>query len=100
MILCSPGSARGWTRSTATASSAWCCTARARGEAGSGSDYDVAVFSHDLDSLGAELHRLANLSTDIIDEIGAFVHAMPYRAGSHRERTPLMLEIRTDGIDL
>lgn len=73
---------------------------RARGEAGPDSDYDVAVFLHDMDSLGAELHRLADLSTDIIEETGAFVHAMPYRAGSYRERTPLMFEIRTDGIDL
>jgi hypothetical protein len=73
----------------ATGLSGWCCTARARG-------YDVAVFLRDLNDLGTELHRLADLSSRIIDETGEFVHAMPYPAGSYNERTPLMLEIRTD----
>lgn len=73
---------------------------RARGDAHADSDYDVAVFLRDMDNLGAELHRLADLSTGIIEETGEFVHAMPYRAGSYSERTPLMLEIRTVGIDL
>ena len=31
---------------------------------------------------------------------GEFVHAMPYRAGAYNERTPLMVGIRNDGIDL
>ena len=31
---------------------------------------------------------------------GKLVHAMPYRAGAWRERTPLMHEIRKDGVDL
>jgi hypothetical protein len=43
---------------------------------------------------------LADLSTDIPDETGEFIHAMPYPAGSYDERTPLMHEIRTGGIDL
>jgi predicted nucleotidyltransferase len=73
---------------------------RARGDAGPESDYDVAVFLHDMNDRGPELHRLADLTTDIIEETGEFVHAMPYRAGSYNERTPLMLGIRTDGIDL
>ena len=46
------------------------------------------------------MNRLADLSTDILDETGQFVHAMPYRAGSYNEPTPLMLGIRTDGIEL
>jgi predicted nucleotidyltransferase len=73
---------------------------RARGDARPDSDYDVAVFLRDMGDLGAELHRLAHLSSDIIDETGEFVHAMPYRAGSYEERTPLMREIRIEGIDL
>lgn len=48
----------------------------------------------------AEMDRLADLGTNICDETGEFVHAMSYRAGSYTERTPLMLGIRTDGIDL
>jgi predicted nucleotidyltransferase len=73
---------------------------RARGDARRESDYDVAVFLRDMADWGAELYRLADLSTEILDETGEFVHAMPYRAGSYADRTPLMLGIRTDGVDL
>jgi len=84
----------------ATASSAWCCTGRARGDAQPDSDYDVAVFLQDMNDRSPELHRLADLATAIIDETGEFVHAMPYPAGSYNERRPLMREIRLEGIDL
>jgi predicted nucleotidyltransferase len=73
---------------------------RARGDAHAESDYDIAVFLRDLTDRAAEMNRLADLSTKLIEEGGPFVHAMPYRAGSHNERTPLMLAIRTDGLDL
>ena len=74
---------------------------RARGDAREDSDYDVAVFLKDLTDRWPELDRLADLSTDILDETGEFIHAMPYRAGSYNdERMPLMYEIRIDGIDL
>jgi predicted nucleotidyltransferase len=73
---------------------------RARGDAGPDSDYDVAVFLHDMTDRFAELNRLADIGTEICNETGEFVHAMPYRAGSYVERTPLMLGIRTDGNDL
>ena len=74
---------------------------RARGHAREDSDYDVAVFLKDLTDRSPELNRLADLSTDFLDETGEFIHAMPYRAGSYNdERMPLMHEIRTDGIDL
>jgi predicted nucleotidyltransferase len=73
---------------------------RARGDAGPESDYDVAVFLHDMPDRWVELDRLADLSTDICDETGEFVHAMAYRAGFYDAGTPLMLEVRTDGIDL
>ena len=73
---------------------------RARGDAHAESDYDIAVFLHDLTDRAAEMNRLADLSTKLIEEGGPFVHAMPYRAGSYNERTPLMLAIRTDGLDL
>lgn len=72
----------------------------ARGDAREDSDYDVAVFLHDMDDRFAEMDRLADLGTSILDQTGAFIHAMPYWAGSYRERTPLMLEVRTAGIDL
>ena len=75
---------------------------RARGNAHTESDYDIAVFLHDLTDRdrAAEMNRLADLSTKIIDEGGPFIHAMPYPAGSYNELTPLMLAIRTDGLDL
>jgi len=74
---------------------------RARGDAHEDSDYDVAVFLRDMTDRAAEMNRLADLSTKIIvDENGPFIHAMPFRAGSYNEPTPLMHEIRTGGIDL
>jgi predicted nucleotidyltransferase len=73
---------------------------RARGDAHLDSDYDVAVFLRDLTDRWREIDRLAAIETDILTETGHFIHAMPYRAGSYRERTPLMHEIRREGIDL
>jgi hypothetical protein len=84
----------------AIASSASCSLVRARGDAALESDYDVAVFLRDMPDRFAEMDRLADLTTDILDETGEFMHAMPYRAGSYSERTPLMHEVRTDGVDL
>jgi predicted nucleotidyltransferase len=73
---------------------------RARGDAHDDSDYDVAVFLRDLTDRWREIGRLAAIETDFLAQTGAFIHAMPYRAGSYRERTPLMHEIRREGIDL
>ena len=74
---------------------------RARGEATPDSDYDVAVFLRELGDRAAEMNRLADLSTEILAETGAFVHAMPYNAGAYDdERMPLMHEIRVDGLDV
>jgi predicted nucleotidyltransferase len=71
---------------------------RARGD--SGSDYDVAVFLRDMDDRWPEMKRLADITTDILIDTNEFVHAMPFRAGAWNERTPLMREIRIEGIDL
>ena len=73
---------------------------RARGDARPDSDYDIAVFIRDLTDPASEMDRLADVGTDILYDVGRVVHAMPYRAGSYRERTPIMHEIRQDGIDL
>ena len=73
---------------------------RARGDAGSDSDYDVAVFLRDMDDRWPEVKRLADISTEILIDTDEFVHAMPFRAGTWNERTPLMREIRIEGIDL
>ena len=73
---------------------------RARGDAHSDSHSDIAVFLEDLTDRWCELHRLADLTSDILAETGAFLEALPFRAHSYRERTPLMHEIRHDGVDL
>ena len=55
---------------------------RAHGDTRPDSDYDIAVFLRYMDNRDPELYRLAGLSSKIIEETGAFVHATPYRAGS------------------
>jgi len=74
---------------------------RARGDAGSESDYDIAVFLRDMPDRAVELNRLADLGTDILYDTGELVHAMPYLAGAYEDsRMPLMHEIRREGLDL
>jgi predicted nucleotidyltransferase len=73
---------------------------RARGDAHADSDYDIAVFLKDLADRWREFHRLADLRSEIMEETGAFLEARPFRAGSYLDRTPLMHEIRRDGVDL
>ena len=73
---------------------------RARGDASDESDYDVAVFLRDFADRWREMDRIIPIVTDILYEDEAFIHAMPYRAGAYTEHTPLMHEIRADGVDL
>ena len=76
---------------------------RARGDALPDADYDIAVFLNGMNRSSdrwAELHKLAELRVNFIDETGAFFDAKPYPAGAYRERSPLMHEIRREGLDL
>ena len=75
---------------------------RARGDAKPDSDYDVAVFLKDLTNRRwPEVRRIADIELAILDDTGATVHAMPCPAGSWRDpHSPLMHEIRKDGVDL
>lgn len=73
---------------------------RARGEARPQSDYDVAVFLEPLDDRWAELDRLADLRVRFLDETGAFIDAKPYPARAYLDATPLMHEIRREGLEL
>jgi predicted nucleotidyltransferase len=73
---------------------------RARGEAHEDSDYDVAVFLKSLGDRWEELDRLADLRVRFLEETGAFFDAKPYPATAYAERTPLMREIRREGLDL
>jgi len=73
---------------------------RARGDARSDSDYDIAVFLSNPDSFSDEAARLAGIEADILEDTGVVIHALPFHAGAYRERTGLMSELRRDGIDL
>lgn len=73
---------------------------RARGDANPNSDYDVAVFLHDLQKFGREARTLADIETEILFETGAIINALPLPAGAHRDRTGLMAELRRDGVEL
>ncbi|MDR3557469.1 MAG: nucleotidyltransferase domain-containing protein [Syntrophobacteraceae bacterium] len=73
---------------------------RARGDDQPDSDYDIAVFLKSLPDRWAELDRLADLRVRFIDETGAFFDVLPYLAAAYSERTPLMHEIREEGLDL
>ena len=73
---------------------------RARGDDKPDSDYDFAVFLKDLSNRWDEVRRLVDIELAILDDTGAIVHAMPYAAGSWKDRSPLMHEIREDGRDL
>lgn len=73
---------------------------RARGDARPDSDYDVAIFLKDFHDRWSEMDRLVPVVADILYDQGAFIHALPYRAGVEVERTPLMGEIRREGRDV
>jgi uncharacterized protein len=73
---------------------------RARGDVGDDSDYDIAVFLRDLGDRWRELDRLAALRADFLEEAEIFLDAKPYPAGSYRDRTALMGQIRREGVDL
>ena len=73
---------------------------RARGDARPDSDYDVAIFLRDYTRAWPELQPLGKITTEILQDTGAIISALPFPAGSYRERTMLMAEIRREGIDL
>ena len=49
---------------------------------------------------GKEAGRIAEIETDILYDTGAVINAMPFEAGSYRERTGFMGELRREGLDL
>jgi len=73
---------------------------RARGDARPDSDYDIAVFLKDMPDRWDEADRIADIASAVMEDVGVFIHAMPYRAGSYADRTPLMHEMRREGRDL
>ncbi len=73
---------------------------RARGDARPDSDYDVAIFLHDYTRAWPEIVPLGRITTEILQDTGVLISALPFPAGSHRDRTMLMAEIRREGVDL
>jgi uncharacterized protein len=75
---------------------------RARGDARPDSDYDVLVFLKDFDlaSRHQEMGRISEITAGIIQDTGELISALPYPAGSYNARTPLMRDVRREGIDL
>lgn len=74
--------------------------ARARGDFKPDSDYDVAAFLYDCQSLRTELKPLGVIPTDILVDTGEAISAKPFPAGCYKERTAFMGEVRRDRIDL
>ena len=73
---------------------------RARGDAKPDSDYDIALFLKDLTDAWHEIDCIIEIELAIRDETDVDIHTMPFPAGRWRDRTPLMHEIRQDGLDL
>jgi predicted nucleotidyltransferase len=73
---------------------------RARGDARPDSDYDVAIFLRDYTRAWPEIQPLGRITTEILQDTGALISALPFPAGSYRDRTMLMGEIRREGVDL
>jgi len=73
---------------------------RARGDARPDSDYDIAVFLREPESLWRESGRLAEIETDVLYETGAVINALPFASADYEARTPFMHELRRDGVEL
>jgi len=73
---------------------------RARGDARPDSDYDVAVFLRNIESIGREAETIAEIETDILYDTGAVINALPFLAEAYREPTGLMGALRREGVEL
>ena len=54
----------------------------------------------DLPDRWRELDRLAKLRVRFLDDLGAFIDAKPYPATAYDDQSPLMHEIRREGVNL
>jgi predicted nucleotidyltransferase len=74
---------------------------RARGDARPDSDYDIAVFLKTYQgNRWLESDTISTVAARFLRSHDAFIHAMPYRAEQYDERSPLMHEIRGEGLSL
>lgn len=74
---------------------------RARGDARPDSDYDIALFLKDLTDPWHEVRRLVDIMIAIRDATDAEINTMPFPAGHWQHpSSPLMFEVRKDGVNL
>lgn len=74
---------------------------RARGDARPDSDYDIAIFVRNLGNRWRELDAIAPVTLALLDEHDVAISALLFPDGYWRSpSSPLMHEIRQDGIDL
>ena len=74
---------------------------RARGDSHRDSDYDIAIFVKDLGNRWREFDAIAPVALGLLDEYDAAVNALLFAEGYWRHpSSPLMHEIRRDGLDL
>ena len=73
---------------------------RARGDASEESDYDLAIFLSDYANRFAEFERVSGLQADFLIKYGAVLSPMIYRAADYDKKTPLMFNVRKEGITL
>ncbi len=74
---------------------------RARGDARPDSDYDVAIFVRELGNRWLELEAIAPVTMAILSEQDELINPLLFQAGYWRNpSSPLMHEIRKDGVDL
>src|ERR1700722_19005176 len=59
---------------------------RARDDGDADSDYDIALFLHTPGSFWQETGPLAEIEADILYATGAVINALPFAAGTYRER--------------
>jgi len=73
---------------------------RARGDARDDSDYDVALFLKGETNMWDEHKLIHPIVWAIFEETGADISTFAFPARSWEQRTPLMHEIRKDGLTL
>ena len=72
---------------------------RARGDAHSDSNHDLALFLKEPLECWLEIKRLCELYDDFLDD-DAFIDTKPYPANCWSARTPSMRKIHRNGIEL
>jgi uncharacterized protein len=73
---------------------------RARGDAREDSDYDIALFLKGETNTWDEVSQIVPIEMAIFEETGAGISTIPLSADNWSKRTPLMHEIRKDGLAL